>query len=361
MKNISTPEINGNTFGNVTVTMANLSSGFAYISASGPVGICEACHRLETDSLSGAVFQGWSAAHYAMGVNKSEVATFNCLNCHSHVEGDGSGSFGGCGGCHGMPPKLNSPGTDGYAQYSSAALGSYNYVDDSAQQPAVNESTSPHKRHAEDYPFGSQGAGYGTEGMCRACHANDPALHKDKGFQDVAFGLYSWSAGQFGAYSSAVAKRTCTNVYCHSKPFANFSVGDPNTPPNWNMAAGTLNCGSCHDAVPTTNKHTKHVDGTGTNYSFGCRNCHSQTVSDNSTIANEQAGVHVNRRKDVFFTATAVSGSYAPATKNCTNTYCHGNLANNQGNSATPEFGAAGTALCGSCHDLPPSGDITPS
>lgn len=363
--NLSTPA-----YGIITTVFDNLSTQFAGRS-DGKRGICDACHLIVGPSK---YFANWSTKHQTLDVYPSDVATTNCLNCHAHAVGVAenwksfaAGGAYACSACHGFPPRANTfAGPSGFAQYSSPSVGWYNYADDSATQPEVNESTSPHVRHAMDYPYDA-GSGFpGPTGTCYACHAVEDHYDTDnRDFQNVIFGLYSRTPGNYGTYDEAVGNRTCAGVYCHSKPDNDDTVADANvTAFSWNqtpgqlaaLAAGGNICNACHDAVPTTNKHDKHVNGAVGNYSFGCINCHDETVSDNSTIKDELSGYHVNRQKDVFFTATAVGGSYLASSKQCSATYCHGNFPN--GNNAQPLFN--GTAVCGSCHDLAPvAGPVT--
>ncbi|MDT8316473.1 MAG: CxxxxCH/CxxCH domain-containing protein [bacterium] len=334
----------------VQVTFDSLTSNFAE-RIDGKQGICDACHSLETTG----VFPGWSSGHLSKGISRSLAYQADCLNCHSHAEGDGTsvGSFaaGGaaaCGTCHGYPPMAN------YSGPPSGYAGGYN-----GAGSFVNETTSPHRKHASSEGYGSRFAGSGSYGTaCKACHGMpDESTHQTKVvYGDWAFKLYTWPGGSPTYAQSGGNKWKCINNYCHSDGAPNDVISY--TTPTWSSLPGTLDCSGCHAAAPVSNKHTKHIGG-GADYSFGCRNCHVNTVDDNSTIS--AAGVatyHVDRTKSVFFGATAVSGTYTAATKDCSNTYCHGNLADNQGNNATPTFGAAGTATCGSCHDLAPAGDI---
>ena len=352
MDNISTPEINGNTFGNVSVSLTNLSSGFVLFNETGPRGVCETCHRLSTDSPSGALFQGWSSAHAAMGINKSAAPAYNCLECHNHKIGTGTKSFAGCNSCHGTPPFNNFSGPDGYAAFDGNS-----YRDSGVY---LDELQTPHYKHAVEYPFGNQGSGYGTTGTCRACHANDKSLHMNTVYQNVNFGLYSATGWSTGSYNTGT--RQCANIYCHSNgdPW-NYSISAPNVQPEWGdnttKKPNPAQCDSCHNYPPATNMHPTHADsGAAKPYAFDCANCHNDTVLNYTTIKDPSAGVHVSGTKDVKFGELAATDplpfgtpTYDSANHRCSNVYCHGNFIN--GNHTTVQWN--GASPCGSCHDVP--------
>lgn len=333
--------------GDREVVLDNLTSGFIR-RLDGKFGMCDVCH----DPFTYPAFAGWSTGHAGKGLDMPNIHTVNCLSCHPHAEGDGSanGSFapGGaaaCGTCHGYPPMANYSGPpDGYAN------------DYDLQGYSVDESTSPHAKHADVATgYGGRFANSGAYGeACKACHKMpDESTHQDSVlWGDYGFELYTWAGG---ARSYDNGTHNCSEVYCHSDGAPNGSI--TYTTPNW--GAGTLDCAGCHESSPTTNKHTKHIEGSGLNFSFGCKNCHDGTVDDDTTISATGISTnHVDKVKSVFFGATGVSGSYAAGAKECSDTYCHGNLADNQGNSGNkPVFNGAAT-VCGSCHALPPSGDI---
>ena len=318
--NFSGPE------GWVTPTFDNLTTNLAE-RTDGKQGLCDACHALDTTG----VFGGWSSGHQLKGINRSEAWKVNCISCHAHEFGDGSsvGSFAAGGAaacnssCHGYPPISNVQGIDGYA----------------VGYAGLDESATPHAKHAADYPF--------TTYNCKACHYDSSGasrdLHEDGDYRSVIFGLYSWSSGTWGNYSSAASKYSCDTVYCHSNGAPlNVGIAIPNDNTiAWSDPQVALGCGGCHDANPDTNVHQSHTLG---NYNLDCINCHATVVSANDTISSKS--LHVNSAKNVAFGGLTALGSYASPT--CTNTYCHGNFPN--GANATPDWD--GTAACGTCHNV---------
>lgn len=371
MLNISTPLINNNTFGNVSVFKTYTTRGYVTDDRNGS-GICEACHSLRTDSPSGnPVFRRWSSNHSgrtdANGnpIIVSQASNYNCMNCHPHQTGTGVKSFlpgaAACSQCHGQPPQKNYTGTTvegGYAWFATTGKG---YNDTTI---FLNESSTPHKKHAVEYDFGNKGSGYGTgagDGKCRACHNNPDTFHQqtsfaDTNFQNVNFGLHS-TAGQTGSYNQGT--RVCSNLYCHSNSdpwdgtaVYNMAYSNPTWGDNISVTKNPnpATCNSCHLYPPATNAHAKHTDSP---YYKDCAYCHNNTVTNYSTItASGKSTYHVNRDKDVFFgtlNGTAIGGSYDSSAHKCMNVYCHGN--DPSMNNYTVAWD--GTSACGTCHDVP--------
>jgi predicted CxxxxCH...CXXCH cytochrome family protein len=143
-------------------------------------------------------------------------------------------------------------------------------------------STNSHTKHVSGYSLG-----------CVKCHSDHSA--EAKPFQhatsagrniDVHFTSAPNSGGTFAA-------NQCSNLYCHSN-----GQGTAFATPTW---GGTADCKACHgDATTDTlsGKHANHVNNAtilGTNY--GCVACHSETVSNNTTISN--ISKHADGNKDV--------------------------------------------------------------
>ena len=155
---------------------------------------------------------------------------------------------------------------------------------------------------------------------CNSCHnltasnsstISDKTKHVNK-TTEVSFNTFA-----SGSYNGT----TCSNTYCHSN---GQNPGAPThaaiswkTPP-------TVTCTSCHgDKASGTlsGRHDRHVNNTTTAYSgmsFGCVDCHSKTVSNDSTIAAGGYANHVNKMVDY-------SGVRAGNNKSCSTFYCHSN------------------------------------
>lgn len=172
-----------------------------------------------------------------------------------------------------------------------------------------------------------------------------------------------------GVASGTHGKASCVNCHFHNNETGSF-VADCSAchgfPPTLN-AEGTANLGGY--AVDVDNNrsykytdifeftpraefkdesqtpHKRHAGG-GSDYGFGCDNCHSQAFSGTNT--------HLNGNfQDVNFGALASAGSYNPAGAGaCATVYCHSN-----GNAADLAYasvtwqGTAGTITgCTACH-----------
>ncbi|MCM2263845.1 MAG: CxxxxCH/CxxCH domain-containing protein [Desulfuromonadales bacterium] len=246
---------------------------------------------------------------------------------------------------------------------------------------------------------------YGQNLACTTCHSTNAAAHVN-GQADWSFNVSGDPRLTGATYkdSSAGVSATvpgvygqCANLYCHS--IAQTSTGGPLTglpgeyqTPTWGaLAEGT--CGSCHNAdqghawfanrgsygnwAPyiTSGSHAKHLQSLAGPDPVGmgeCAVCHNYVGSDSlngcASVCHNRDILHVNHEIDVLFPPTlygataAYDGTKAPGDGYgaCAATYCHGNYPGS-GRNATPSWGDAGTAACGSCHggsnsDYPVSG-----
>lgn len=137
-----------------------------------------------------------------------------------------------------------------------------------------------------------------------------------------------------GAFSPA--NRTCANVYCHG----NFP-GGKNATVSWTATA--VACNSCHTLTPATARHGSHT-GPG---KYECSVCHNGYRAADSTIVR---ATHADSIKQV--NGALDGGTYAPASKSCSNVYCHGNFPGGK----NPTLSWTGPlAGCNLCHNLPPA------
>jgi predicted CxxxxCH...CXXCH cytochrome family protein len=268
-------------------------------------GVCQACHQVPASG---------TAANGKTYPTEHDVATgtkATCGGCHSHTSSSGSFS-GGCTNCHGFPPQTNTVG----GPNGKVSAG------------APDESATKHKKH---YDLGYK---------CLECHyTSDATRHMNGNLNDVfvsGTGI-AYTGGANPVYTPG--SNTCANVYCHSTGRPNGVLAFKSTF-NWSGAAAT--CNSCHDASPSTNVHQQHLVGAG----LGCRNCHSETVADNSTIEN--SAKHANGSKDVrFYSATLPITGGTIAGGSCSTVYCH---SDGQGNFSAPVWATTPTNNCGVCH-----------
>ena len=191
--------------------------------------------------------------------------------------------------------------------------------------------TGTHTKHVATYSF-----------SCDKCHADHAAEPVASRFQhatsagkrniDVHFTTAPNSGGTF-------LSAQCSNLYCHSNG-KGVSVDS--------LWGGSADCKSCHDnAGDTTNasklsgKHNSHVNNAailGTN--FGCVECHSATVSNNTTILDKAK--HVNGSVQL---AGARFGTTTDAT--CATNTCH---TDGKGGRKTVDWATGAAIGCDGCH-----------
>lgn len=205
-----------------------------------------------------------------------------------------------------------------------------------------------------------------TNGICEVCHT-----------LTTGPGGSRWrnSGNTDTHYTEAAGTSKCTSCHVHLQGFKGA-------------------CDSCHNSPPATGKHATHF-GTGT-VNYGTTTIQSTSSAYGFSCGICHYGTHLNtlpqlpnpHTVEVIFSGVGTSGwdpdspppgaaNYTPAAFSvddpgkgwtfnysdgtCTNTYCHGNYPGS-GKNASPTFGAASTAPCGSCHEasnttVPASGE----
>ena len=293
-----------------------------------PAGVCIVCHKGGLPPEIGS--------HSSKDWNE-------CFKCHKHTNGFSAD----CTACHGMPPVTNTPPNPPTPATGYAVNGSVDY---SMSPTYKDESKTPHITHA-----GGKDSGYYSY-SCDECHKGYSPTHMSGNFQQLFIDTTDLLVSKNGAtpvYDPA-GPGTCRNMYCHSDGNGGYRE------PQWAEKKGTIvgqptECSSCHNMPPTTNSHTKHVATAGAGKGYSCAMCHNATVNDVqppaiATLKN--ADLHVNASKDVEFSGFASGGIYDPATKACTNLYCH-----SDGRTGDPvtvaKFNDPSTGTCGSCHFNP--------
>ena len=215
--------------------------------------------------------------------------------------------------------------------------------------PTVGPSGSSHTKHNNN--IAAWGGLFGPT-ACTPCHS-------DNGINGVAVWTYehATSAGNRGIHldsalsytgtgrnflpSQAAARQfgSCYNTYCHSNGIqgaGNVKVATP----TWGTPT---TCGSCHNAKPANNAHSRHI----VTYGFGCVRCHAATVSNDTTILDTSK--HTNNSVEVAFSGVYATGAtYVSSTATCT-TACHSN--GKTPPTYQPVQWKTGTKLnCASCH-----------
>ncbi|RII24946.1 MAG: hypothetical protein CXR31_15715, partial [Geobacter sp.] len=217
-----------------------------------------------------------------------------CATCHGHQSTFGSFAAN-CAFCHGFPPPAAAAGYAG-----------------------VNETTSPHQRHA--------GGGSNYQYSCNECHKGNS--HNTGTFQDVFRDRTGILAGPSATY--ATSTRTCSNVACHSDGTSVATGVLAANAVTWGPTK--LACNGCHgnppaytSGSPKANSHQRH--------NFTCNSCHSATTSNGTTITT--ASNHLNRAYNVN-PGGGASFSYAfnAAGGSCSAISCHGTTSAQWGSSS---------------------------
>ena len=211
-----------------------------------------------------------SACH---GATLTGGAGQSCQTCHSGWQNNCTFCHGGTDNTTGAPPET----VDGQTAASVPGVG----------------------RHSKHVMTGTA-----TRYDCSICHVKPTDAfsvgHIDPRPGDVTFsGLAAGTNYNYTTYQ-------CTNIYCHGN-----GNGTNGSAP-W-VGAYTNNCSSCHPAVPSSGKHSRHVNAEG----YACSECHSCVVASGSTTITNQA-LHVDGKKDYCGPA-----GFNATTKRCTLS-CHG-------------------------------------
>jgi predicted CxxxxCH...CXXCH cytochrome family protein len=125
---------------------------------------------------------------------------------------------------------------------------------------------------------------------------------------------------------------TCTTA-CHS------ATTTANTTPSW---IGSVTCNSCHEATPTTGKHTKHLAASGVT----CASCHTGATANSGGAGHYDGNISVSNGYPT--TAKHAAGVFSP-TATCT-TACHSATTTAV---VTPAW--SGSVSCNSCHEATPT------
>ncbi|WP_298272310.1 CxxxxCH/CxxCH domain-containing protein [Geobacter sp.] len=293
----------------------------------------------------------------------SSPGTCSNVNCHFEAETPAWGTAplaapGGCATCHGAAPN------DG-------------------NHPAAS---GPGKKHG-DY----LGTGTGSCGFCHTDHTTEPAPfgHATTAGRRSLTVRFTKAPNSGGTYSGTVTypsylpsqsttrNGTCSDLYCHS----DGRGGAPFITALWSDS-GTMKCYSCHRGQTSdsteanctsvggvwdsgkskctpylnmsSNGHNKLV-GSHWIRKYPCYYCHSATTDAAGNIIDTTK--HVNGTKDVKMAPQwnivgRDEASYDPATKVCSNVYCHSD------GTTDPETvrafpWTASKAGCNDCHGHP--------
>ena len=224
----------------------------------------------------------------------------NCASCHptmeensltfrdpaSHINGVvdlvDSGLTGGCTTCHGSTNAAPPKDLMGNTARTFKGVG--------AHQQHLNTST------------------WHVDVVCSNCHivplTLDAPGHRDgDNIAEVKFDALNTTA----VYTFGTT--TCSNLYCHGNGRAS------NGTISW-LTTGPLACNACHATNGTgmSGDHSRHINGE----NMKCDGCHADVATGSTAIKNKL--LHIDGKREVKM----ANGTYNPATRQCSNTGCHG-------------------------------------
>lgn len=290
-------------------------SGAGIITATGPATgshpkhgtvTCINCHNAGTTYTSSPTVGHADGnidvivANYPANITKHPAGTYvgTCLTaCHSAtttpVPTPTWASTLNCGSCHANPP-----------------------------------ASASHTKH-----LSGLAVSYAANATCGDCHNgaivnSTGGLGHGNGLIDVSVGSYPTNRPKGSTYA------TCTTALCHSNTVSYKTA-------TWG-ATNAAGCNFCHDALPTSGSHTIHVGG-GSNYSFGCAECHGH---------NGAGALHNNGSIDI------IAGIGYNGSKQCATSDCHSDGKVTATYKTSPVWGVpfAGDR-CAGCHGNWPTGD----
>lgn len=339
-------------YANAGAGLARANSHRKHVSTAGAT-TCVNCHSATTSTGTSIIGNHTNRVIDVVQGNSNTfsftAASKSCSNISCHFGGTAQwGGSLGCTGCHG----------------GNAASGS----------PIA---TNRHAAHVNNSAVVGKLVG------CAECHAATvsgdttiflPANHANSNVNvkfDNVVNLNSDSPTYNGASTTGpngaakgvnTSVGSCANVYCHSNGNTNGGATPSFVAVAWDGAS--IGCDGCHGdqtgkahpvyanggvGTPTANSHVKHVETS----LLSCDFCHLGTTTGSTipptTVVN--GGTHLNRTEDVNFKGVGgKTGTFDPAARTCSSTYCHGNA-------PSPAWG--GATNCSSCHGASNAGTLS--
>ncbi|MEI7705672.1 MAG: CxxxxCH/CxxCH domain-containing protein, partial [Deltaproteobacteria bacterium] len=363
------------------------------------VTTCNRCHSGTVDATGAILVSGGKHVNGAI-----DTANLTCSTCHGSSTLVASGTQDA--NVAAAPTGTGAPDTYGNTAVTTSGVGAHAaHVLGTRSKPVLCNAC--HTVPASNvHKTGSATAGTVVLGNLATKGSITGATYVAAGGSCAATYCHGNLGGGIGSASASPSWKTAGTLVCnscHGSPPAQTSTGQAH--PN------NTSCGSCHPGyTSTTVNAATHVNGTVEYAALSCTSCHgdaTRTGADADLVAFSAAppldtsgastGVkvgahlkhlltgaaggptfskqvacaechsnaipatplHSNGQPNVAFGPLAAQGtgatfaapSYAGST--CSNTYCHGNFKNGAG--ANP-ISWTGTAACGSCHGVPPSG-----
>lgn len=165
----------------------------------------------------------------------------------------------------------------------------------------------------------------------------------------TSFGRARYGKPTFFNQTSIPQTSSCSNVNCHfvSKPTDQWGTRPYAT-------ADATTCSKCHDAIPASNAHTKHITYLGGTTS-ACSRCHNNYPAAPKPFQHATSA----GRRPISVSFSNFSGSYSGGNTlffpgqtgrvvgSCSNVYCH---SNGRKVYTSPQWSSTNTAGCTFCH-----------
>lgn len=321
-----TPHVNRNInlawTGLAAAPATSYSKGNSFAAGIAAYGTCSTsyCHSTVQNALDGTN----TAVTYQSGFSWNSIATVGCGGCHVNMASDAVGS--GSHRVHTLATGINLDCAQCHSGYTKTTASNATHVNGLIDLGATGFTYSQGS--------GTSHAAANGYGDCSStlCH----------GSGTVPWGGTLWSAtdrcGKCHSSSTAGAVTAGTPYYSTSFPLKNTSNIDPK------VGAHTAHITSSENLHP----------------GLGCVDCHGAVNLSDATHMN---GV-TNFNWSVLARTGNLSPSYDPATRTCSNVYCHGGHmpgGDTSGSNKTPVWNDPAylpptlTALgCGTCHGFPP-------
>jgi predicted CxxxxCH...CXXCH cytochrome family protein len=226
-----------------------------------------------------------------------------CTPCHG---GDFAGGNVGvsCNACHASLQPIAFPDWQTNCTFCHGArtAGSTGTTPLAAPPQTVIGAADP-GAHQQHLAGGSVAKRFSNGVACTECHPNRVGVGHANGEVELAFGTLARANGAAATFDPQTA--SCTN-YCHGATLP------PSDPPRSAVTWGprALDCGSCHEANPTTGRHPAVSNGHAV---ISCGACHGGTYT--ATVADP--ALHVNQTID-----KGPLAGWNEATRGCT-AVCH--------------------------------------
>jgi predicted CxxxxCH...CXXCH cytochrome family protein len=345
---------------------------------------CAGCHKdMDTDAaatgshVKHAQTAGIACATCHNGYTETTVATVTHVNKSINLSFSGQGTgttysqgnvhaqgngYGTCStsSCHSSGQGADGSGT-GLTYGNPTWGGTLNCGSCHKNMDTDAAATGSHVKHAQtlNYSCATCHNGY-TETTVAAATHNNGSINLI--FSGTATGT-TYSQGNTHLLGNGYG--SCGTSYCHSNGSGTYKA------PTWGGAS--TGCNFCHDALPTSASHAKHVktaataygvasvSTTGGVYDFGCGNCHPKDAAkhaDGNIDILLKDGVAGDTLKVLNSPSANRTGS--GSTTVCNLTYCHSNGTNTGAAivaGSSPQWGNSPYSgdSCAMCHGNSPS------